>query len=106
MSELKDVSGGEWRVAGDGRDYSHLVESNVYSIISKHNQWLAECYGNTPEEALANARLMAAAKDMAEALKLAKRALWKCSLDKVGDCQEILSACASVDAALKKAGAA
>ncbi len=102
MSELKDVSGGEWEATYSRQIGESLFCCDIQAQLHGPRFEVAEAYGRTPKEALANARLMAAAKDMAEALRKARRYLHAESVPTA----DFLEMRDSVDDALKKAGAA
>jgi hypothetical protein len=69
---LRQASKGKWILGEPNFGWEDGVEKDyvpVYATARDDEEILAACFGSTPEEALANARLMAAAKDMAEALQ-------------------------------------
>lgn len=95
---LKDVSGGEW-YQGALTEQTWETPACHVALIENDGVAFAEVQGGTHEQALANAKLMAAAKDMAEALIEARAALnTHLSSDLRDQLDEI------IDAALKKAG--
>ncbi|MGL5005554.1 MAG: hypothetical protein ACRDAM_21725, partial [Casimicrobium sp.] len=66
---LRQVTPGEWGVIGEhgnNEDFFFVDVGMLHKGLTDH---VARCYGATAQEALANARLMASAKDMAEALR-------------------------------------
>jgi hypothetical protein len=90
---LRHVSGGEWS-ASDHLILGAKCKPDEIIIVGRS-------FGDTPEEALANACLMAAAKDMAEALRLNLE-----SFNDENDVEKFDKARKATLAALKKAGAA
>lgn len=66
MPKITDHTPGPWIICQTSQD-----EGTIVSIGTGKKGWLglADCYGDTMEEALANASLIAAAPDLLAALK-------------------------------------
>lgn len=60
---------GEWLRMSQGAIYDALVNRWFYTMLDKEGKILLRVYGQTVEEAEANARLIAAAPAMFEALR-------------------------------------
>ena len=61
---------GPWK-HGEG-----VCNHKVYSVAQPEKDEIVRCYGDTPEEAEANVRLIAAAPELLEALRKIERMPW------------------------------
>lgn len=78
MSERTEVTGGDWEAGKPEYINDDLSRSYMVKIIARQTGFsdgVGTAFGNTPKEALANGWLMAAAKEMREALENVAAAL-------------------------------